>query len=120
MSWTTNRARELRRNMTEAERRLWRHLRHRQLGFQFRRQAPVGKFITDFVCFEARLIIEIDGGQHLASDRDRQRDDWLHKHGFTVLRFWNHQVLGETDAVVEVVRQHLPPPQPSPIKGEGE
>ncbi len=89
----TQRARELRRNMTDAEKRLWRELRLRQFdAHKFRRQFPLGPYIVDFVCLDARLVIEVDGGQHLDSPEDRRRDAWLATQGFRVLRFWNTTV----------------------------
>ena len=97
------RARELRHNMTDAERALWRELRHAALGGRFRRQAPVGKYIVDFVCLEARLIVEVDGGQHAESSGDEERDRWLASQGFRVLRFWNNHVLGNMRGVLEVI-----------------
>ena len=99
------RARELRNNPTEAERLLWKHLRYRQInGYRFRRQHPVGPFIVDLTCLEKLLAIEIDGGQHSQQTAyDTARSDYLKKHGFRVLRFWNNQVLGEIEAVKEVV-----------------
>src|SRR5579862_1933897 len=85
------RARELRQRMTNAERKLWYALRDRRFArFKFRRQVPVGRFIADFVCFERRLVIEVDGGQHADSVRDRWRDRWFAANGFRVLRFWNN------------------------------
>ncbi|GLK59262.1 endonuclease [Azotobacter vinelandii] len=101
-----DRARALRRGMTEAEQRLWYHLRaHRFLGLKFRRQAPLGRYIVDFVCMELRLIVELDGGQHAGQVAyDRRRDDWLRERDFTVLRFWNHQALQQTEAVLERIR----------------
>ena len=119
----TQAARKLRRNMTDAERRLWSRLRAHQLGVHFRRQVPLERYVLDFVCFQARLVIEVDGGQHADSDADKQRDAWLMERGFRVLRFWNNDVLGNTEGVLEVVVRALgeaPPPQPSPVKGEGE
>lgn len=105
------RARELRNNMTEAERALWKHLRLRQVGgHKFRRQQPLGKYIVDFVCFEKRLIIEVDGGQH--SEQvvyDSDRNAWLEAQGFKILRFWNNQVLKETEAVKETIIGALEP-----------
>jgi very-short-patch-repair endonuclease len=100
-----DRARELRKNLTEAEHMLWRHLRLRQLGgCKFRRQQPIGKYIVDFVCFEKRLIVEVDGGQHSGNiNYDSERDAWLEEQGFSVLRFWDNQVLKEMEAVEEVI-----------------
>ncbi|WP_316976761.1 endonuclease domain-containing protein [Shumkonia mesophila] len=102
-------ARRLRRNLTEAEARLWFHLRRKQLeGHRFRRQVPIGPYIIDFVCLAERLLIEVDGGQHVeARKRDQRRTQWLESQGFRVLRFWNHDVLGNTDGVVETIRLAL-------------
>ena len=102
-------ARQLRQNPTEAERCLWRHLRLRQLGaYRFRRQQPLGPYIVDFVCLEKRLIVELDGGQH--SDQtaeDAERTAWLAAQGFHVLRFWNHEVLRDIEAVKAAILQVL-------------
>jgi len=96
--------RTLRNSMTDAEIRLWQRLRSRQLaGCKFRRQHPYMDFVLDFVCLERCLIVEVDGGQHLENERDRERDRRLQEAGFHVLRFWNNQVLQETDAVVETI-----------------
>ncbi|MGB7649809.1 MAG: endonuclease domain-containing protein [Gallionella sp.] len=111
MKAQTNRAiiggqlpRKLRNHMTDAELRLWQRLRSRQLaGCKFRRQHPYMDFVLDFVCLEKCLIVEVDGGQHLDNERDQERDRRLQEAGFQVLRFWNNQVLQETDAVVEVI-----------------
>ena len=107
-------ARHSRRNLTDAERAFWRRVRYRQLGgFRFRRQAPIGTYIVDFVCFERRLVIEVDGGQHMqAAEADRKRSDWLERNGFRVLRFWNHHVLQAPDAVIEAVWEALEQPAP--------
>ena len=84
----------LRNRMTDAEQRLWQRLRERQLaGCKFRRQHPFFDYILDFVCLEKSLVIEIDGGQHLESESDRERDRRLREAGFGVLRFWNNEVL---------------------------
>ena len=101
------RARELRRKQTDAESILWRRLRNRQLlGLKFRRQRPVGSYIADFACLEAGLVIELDGGQHVEqADYDAARARALKQAGFRTLRFWNHEVLNETDAVMEKIRQ---------------
>ncbi|HEY7655224.1 MAG TPA: DUF559 domain-containing protein [Burkholderiales bacterium] len=98
-------ARKLRSNLTDAEKRLWRRLQRRQIGrAKFRRQQPIGRYIVDFVCFECRVIIEVDGGQH-AERRydDEQRTRWLEARGYRVLRFWNNDVLEHTDAVAQAV-----------------
>ena len=94
----------LRRRMTDAENHLWRHLRRRQFaGCKFRRQHPFFDYILDFACLEKSLAIEVDAGQHQACEQDRQRDARLQAAGFRVLRFWNNQVLQETDAVLEAI-----------------
>ena len=118
-------AKALRGNQTDAEQRLWYHLRaHRFMGLKFKRQKPIGRYIVDFVCMEHRLIIELDGGQHAEqATYDRQRDAWLHGEGYRVLRFWNNDVLQELEGVLERIRGALflvPSPQPSPrTRGEG-
>ena len=95
-----SRARALRRNGTDAERLLWQHLRKRQLlGHRFRRQQPIGPYVVDFLCFEQRLIIELDGGQHADSHYDNERAGWLESRGFRILRFWNIDVFGNMEGV---------------------
>lgn len=103
------RARYLRRNMTDAEQLLWQSLRHRQLkGFKFRRQVVVGHYIADFVCLQAKLVIEIDGGQHSDNKNyDWQRTQYLQQQGFQVLRFWNHEVLTQLDDVLDCILNQL-------------
>ena len=111
----TQRARQLRKNMTDAERRLWYHLRARRfLGLKFRRQQPIGNYIVDFVCFEKKIIIEVDGGQHLEqqADYDAKRTSWLEGQGFRVFRFWNNDVLKDTDAVLCFLEDKLSLPSP--------
>jgi very-short-patch-repair endonuclease len=103
----TKTAKNLRKRATLAEAILWNQLRTRQIeGVKFRRQQPIGEFIVDFVCFEKKLIIELDGGQH-ARDRakDYERDKKLSEGGYTVLRFWNNEVLKNLEGVMEVVRR---------------
>ena len=114
-------ARELRRNMTDAERRLWGALRaQRFAGWKFRRQEPLGAYIADFICHDARLVIEIDGSQHAQSGRDVQRDLWFADQGYRVLRFWNNEVLAEFDAVLEKIWLTLSPaPSLSPNPSDG-
>ena len=118
-----SKARELRKNPTESERALWKHLRMRQLGgYKFRRQQPIGQYIVDFVSFEGRVVVELDGGQHSQQmDYDSKRTAWLEAQGYRVLRFWNTRVLQEIEAIKAVVLKvleselntpHLnPPPQ---------
>jgi very-short-patch-repair endonuclease len=104
----TERARELRANATEAERRLWSRLRaFRLAGYKFRRQYPIGPYIADFACRSEHLVIELDGGGHgndQAEHDDAQRTAYLEKCGYRVLRFWNLDVLSDTVRVVEVIR----------------
>lgn len=86
---------------TDAERKLWLLLRDRRLaGFKFRRQAPIGPYVADFVSFSARVVVEVDGGQHAESDRDLRRDQWLAKEKFTVVRYWNNDVLQNAEGVL--------------------
>ena len=101
-------ARKLRRTSTEAETRLWTHLRARQVeGAKFVRQFPVGSHIADFACREARLVVELDGGQHADSTTDAARTELIEAHGYTVIRFWNNDVLAHTGGVLEEIRQAL-------------
>ena len=106
---TIARARKLRKQPTDAEDVLWRLLRGRQmLGYKFRKQAPVGKYIVDFLCYRPRLAVELDGGQHQEqADYDNERTRWLESRGFKVIRFWNNQVLEETDGVEEAILMAL-------------
>ena len=119
------RARRLRRDASDAERQLWFRLRDRRLeDRKFSRQKPIGPYIVDFVCREADLIVEVDGGQH--ADRvveDAARTAYLESLGYRVIRFWNDEVLSNTDGVLEMILRELaagPSPQPSPQRGEGE
>ena len=102
-------ARRLRLNPSKAQNTLWYYLRTKQLkGRKFRREHPMGPYILDFVCLEKKLVIEIDGGQHaeqIVYDSNRTR--WLHTQGFRVLRFWNNEVLGNTESVLEIISRHL-------------
>ena len=114
------RARALRKNPTDVEKLLWRQLRMWQLeGHKFRRQQPIGKYIVDFVCFEKRVIVEVDGGQHAEQkEYDAERDAWLRAEGFKVLRFWNNEVLKSIEVIKDEILKTLnntpylsPPPQ---------
>ena len=118
------RARELRQKQTDAEQLLWRQLRNRQMaGHKFRRQETIGPYIVDFVCLDAKLIIEIDGGQHGEQmEYDIKRSAYLKQRGYRVLRFWNDEVLKDTNTVLERIHAELinsPHPHPLP-EGEGE
>lgn len=122
MNANRTRARQLRKNPSDAERLLWQKLRFWQVdGCKFRRQQCLGNFIVDFVCLEKRLIIEVDGGQHAEYlDYDAGRDAWLRKQGFVVLRFWNNDVLKNIGGVLEVIAKNLhntPFLNPSPQGG---
>jgi very-short-patch-repair endonuclease len=100
-------ARCLRRQSTDAERRLWEQLRARRLdGLKFRRQVPIGNHIVDFVCFDARLVVEVDGGHHAdRAKRDRERTESLEAAGFLVLRFWNSDVMARIEQVVATISE---------------
>jgi very-short-patch-repair endonuclease len=113
--------------MTKAEGRIWSRLRaHRFQGYSFRRQLPIGPYIVDFVCLDARLIIEIDGGQHASTEakRDAKRDAWLRSQGFTIVRYWNNDVLTNLTGVLEDIAAALCQPSPPsltlPRKGGGD
>src|SRR4051812_20496628 len=101
----SQRARKLRKEMTDTERFLWHRLRDRRLAqFKFRRQVEIGSYIVDFVCSEQRLIVEADGGQHAdQQEYDAERTRWLEQQGFRVRRFWNHEVLQDWETVEEVI-----------------
>ena len=114
----TERARRLRRDATNAELALWRRLRSRSLdSHKFVRQEPIGPYTVDFICREARLIIEVDGGQHADNRHDVVRDQWLASHNYRVLRFWNNDVLGNVAGVLETIAAALAdgPPHPPRI-----
>ena len=121
-------AKLLRHNLTDAEQKLWYHLRaYRFMGRKFKRQKPMGRYVVDFVCLEEKLIIELDGGQHAESvEYDHVRDSWLRSEGYTVLRFWNNELINEMDGVLEQIRLTLDSgvqtlsPSPSPVNGRGE
>ncbi len=116
--------------MTDAEHLLWHHLRNRELGgYKFRRQKPIGPFIVDFVCLEKNIVVEVDGGQHASQLKaDVERSRHLAEKGFQVLRFWNNEVLNETESVLSFILSALcgetngntPHPDPLPSRGEGE
>jgi|HubBroStandDraft_2_1064218.scaffolds.fasta_scaffold446971_2 very-short-patch-repair endonuclease len=126
----TKAARQLRSRMTDAERKLWFALKDRRFdAFKFRRQVPVGPYIADFLCFQSRLILEVDGGQHNESARDAERDAWLAQNDFRVVRFWNNDVLQNLEGVLTKLAAELEAPPhpssslrstpPSPARGEG-
>ena len=123
-----DRAKEMRREATPAERALWRMLRDRRLElYKFRRQVRIEHFIVDFVCLEKRLIIEADGGQHSENEYDERRDAFLERQEFRIFRFWNHDILKNADGVFDTILAALAAPHPSgalrlppsPARGEG-
>ena len=125
---TLVKAKRLRRDMTDAERKLWSALRGSQIqGAKFRRQKPIGPFIADFVCQEHRLIVEADGSQHAESAKDTRRTAFLEGKGYRVLRFWNNDILGNLDGVARLIAAAVATPHParalrespSPSRGEG-
>jgi very-short-patch-repair endonuclease len=117
------RAKFLRQNMTEAERILWRELRRHRLGQRFRRQFPVPPCIADFACIEARVIVEVDGGQHAEPGEHDRRDALLCEEGWWVLRFWNNDIFDNLTGVLETISASLaarnPHPDPPPLAGDG-
>jgi very-short-patch-repair endonuclease len=110
---TLERAKALRRSLTEQEKKLWGALRDRRLGgFKFRKQQPIGPFIADFVCQEQRLIVEVDGSQHADSESDEARDAFLKAKGYRILRVWNNEVNGNLSGVLMAVLAALSDPHP--------
>ncbi len=119
-------ARKLRRSSTDVERKLWHRIRDKQVeGFRFRRQRPVGRFIVDFICLDARLIVELNGGQHAENvAHDKKRTAFLESLGYRVLRFWNSEVIENIEGVLERLREallltRLDPTLTLPLAGEG-
>ena len=114
-------AKKLRINSTDTEKYLGKYLRIRQLeGFKFRRQHSIGKYIVDFINLERKIIIEVDGGQHLENKKDKLRDKWLEEQGYEVLGFWDNEVLTNVEGVVESIRKRFYPPHPNPLPPRGE
>ena len=120
-------ARKQRRTSTDVERKLWHRIRDKQLeGYRFRRQRPIGKYIVDFICLDAKLIVELDGGQHAeGAAYDETRTAFLESLSYRVLRFWNNEVIENIEGVLErlrgelLLRQALTPPSALPLAGEG-
>jgi very-short-patch-repair endonuclease len=116
-------ARKLRRDMTDAERRLWYYLRGKRCGgFRFRHQVPLGSYVVDFLCEEIRVVVEVDGGQHAQrAERDQARTAWLRQNGYEVLRFCNDEVKLDIEGVVEalLLKLHARPVAPSPALPQG-
>ena len=103
---TVGQARKLRRDTTEVESLLWKHIRNRNLaGMKFRRQHPIGRYIADFCCEEEKLVVELDGGQHIGdADRDEERTQYIEKCGYRVVRYWNSEFLNNIDGVLADIR----------------
>lgn len=120
----TSYARKLRRDQTEAEKLLWRHLRNKQLqGIKFRRQFQIGKYIVDFVALDERIILELDGSQHMGSAQegyDRKRTKWLEANDYRVIRFWDNEILTNINGALEKIRILVTPPHPNPLPRERE
>ena len=117
----TGTARKLRREMTDAERVLWSHLRGGQMVARFTRQFPVGGYVVDFACRSLRLAIECDGGQH-SVEVDARRTAGIEAHGYRVIRFWNHEIMSNTDGVLEAIAREIEiarTTNPSPRAGGG-
>jgi very-short-patch-repair endonuclease len=110
----THLARRLRRESTEAEKLLWSYLRRKSLfGFKFRRQEQIGDYIVDFVCYEKKLIIELDGGHHNQDEtkiNDARRQIWLESQNFKVVRFWNNEVMKNIKGVLQKIKENIPFP----------
>lgn len=104
-----NRSRELRKNMTDAEKKLWYHLRNRQFeGLKFRRQHQIRNYIVDFICLEKKIVIEVDGSQHIENTTyDSKRTKWLERQGFKVIRVWNNNVLNQIEFVLDMLYQEI-------------
>ena len=110
-------SKKLRNNSTKEEIILWQSLKQKQLGVKFRRQQPIGKYIADFVCFEKKIIIELDGGQHNESsniEKDKMRDLFFNQNGFKVVRFWNNEIHQNLDGVIEKIQTEIKCP---PLEG---
>jgi very-short-patch-repair endonuclease len=122
-----SRARQLRRDSTDAEKRLWRALRSKLPQFKWRRQMPVGPYFADFACFAEKLIVELDGGQHAISvDYYEKRRRFIEEQGYRILRFWNHDALSNTNGVIDTIMSEITSPShscavgPSLSHGRGE
>ena len=113
-SESLKRARRLRRDMTDAEIKLWSRIRASQLGVKFRKQTGLAGFIADFVSIEAKLVVEVDGGQHDLREEDGARTAEMRAIGYRTIRFWNHDVLQNIDGVLMTIQTALPSPSPRP------
>jgi very-short-patch-repair endonuclease len=116
----TDRSRILRRDATDTEIKIWNKIRARQFGgYKFVRQEVIGPYTVDFVCRDRRIVVEVDGGQHAIDERDAMRDRWLREHGYTVLRFWNNDVLTNCEGVLQVILTTLEAVPPHPVSASG-
>jgi very-short-patch-repair endonuclease len=110
----THLARRLRKESTDAEKLLWKYLRRKSLfGLKFRRQEQIGDYIVDFVCYEIKLIIELDGGHHNQDEtkmNDKRRQKWLESQSFNVIRFWNNEVMKNIEGVLQIIKEKIPSP----------
>ena len=100
-------AKKSRRTQTDAESLFWHKVRNRQMGYKFRRQAPIGIYTVDFLCIELKLVIEIDGSQHAENKKDEIRTEFLNGLGYKVIRFWNNEVLEDIEGVLSTLRNML-------------
>jgi very-short-patch-repair endonuclease len=112
---TQERALSLRKHQTEPERIIWQLLRRKTIGYKFKRQQPIDHYITDFICFDRRLIVEVDGGQHTLK-KDQIRTAYLNDQGFHILRFWNNDVINNKEAVYRMIVETLS----CPLAGKGQ
>ncbi len=118
---TTDRARSLRRNATEAERLLWRKLRENLPNAKFRRQSPIGPYFADFLSHRHKLIVEVDGGQHAdQANQDARRTAFLEAQTYAVIRFWNHDVLQNPDGVLHTIAARVNDRAPHALTGQNE
>jgi len=112
-------AKTLRKEMTEAETKLWRFLRNSHTGYKFRRQFPIGPYIADFACIQLKLVIEVDGGQHCENTGDARRTNYLNSLGYEVVRFWNNDIINNVEGVISTLTLALSHRERGLIEKEG-
>lgn len=95
--------------MTNAERKLWHRNRNKQFSIKFKRQEPIGNYIVDFISYDKKIIIELDGSQHINNQNDKIKDSWFSKQGYIVLRFWDNYVLKNIESIIENIIEHISP-----------